>query len=92
MLQQDSQREGQSLSVSAEVRGERIALTIAATRETVALDGSRRTEVVNTALEIGFNGWYVILDDAAPQVPVTDARLTSTARSASLALRVELLP
>jgi len=91
MLQQDSQRDGQSLSVSAEVRGERIALTIAATRETVALDGSRRTEVVNSALEIGFNGWYVILDDA-PQVPVTDARLTSKARSASLALRVELLP
>jgi hypothetical protein len=91
MLQQDSQRDGQSLSVSAEVRGERIALTIAATRETAALDGSRRTEVVNTALEIGFNGWYVILDDA-PQIPVTDARLTSTERSAALAVRVELLP
>ena len=91
MLQQDSQRDGQSLSVSAEVRGERIALTIAATRETMALDGSRRTEVVNTALEIGFNGWYVILDDA-PQVPLPDAQLTSTARSAALALRVEVLP
>jgi hypothetical protein len=91
LLQQDSARSGQSLSVSAVVRGERVALSMAATRETVALDGSRRTEVVETALEIGFNGWYVIFDDQ-PQAPAADIQLTSTARSSAIAVRVELLP
>jgi hypothetical protein len=91
LLQQDSLRSGQSLSVSAQVRGERVALNIAATRETVALDGSRRNEVVETALEIGFNGWYVIFDDQA-QTPAPDSQITSTARSSAIAVRVELLP
>lgn len=91
LLQQDSLRSGQSISVSAEVRGERVALSIAASRETAALDGSRRTEVVSTALEIGFNGWYVIFEDAG-QTPASDSQITRTARSSALAVRVELLP
>jgi len=91
MLQQDSQRNGQSLSVTAEVRGERVVLEIAATQERMALDGSRRNEVVNTTLEIGFNGWYVILDDAPP-AQADNFQQTTTAQTDAIALRVELLP
>jgi len=91
MLQQDSQRNGQSLNLTAEVRGERVVLEIAATQETVAADGSRRSEVVNTALEIGFNGWYVILDDA-PSVAAGSLRQTTTTQRDTIAIRVELLP
>jgi len=91
MLQQDSERNGQSLNLTAEVRGEGVVLEIAATRETVAPGGSRRSEVVNTALEIGFNGWYVILDDAPPALADNLQQTTTTQRD-SIAIRVELLP
>lgn len=91
MLQQDSQRNGQSLNVTAEVRGERVVLDIAATRDTVSVDGTRGTELVNTSLEIGFNGWYVILDEA-PQALPGNVQQTTTAQTDAIALRIELLP
>lgn len=92
LLQQDSQRDGQSLSVSAEVRGERIALEIAATAERTGLDGRTQTEVVNTSVEIGFNGWYVILDDVQPAARDAVTQITTTAVTPNIAVRVEALP
>jgi len=90
-LQQDTLRNGQSLSVKAEVRGERVTLELAATQDIPTMDGARQSTVVNTALEIGFNGWYVILDEATPDF-TTDVQRTSTSRRDAIAVQVELLP
>jgi len=90
-LQQDLQRNAQSLSVTAQVQGDSVQLALSATRDTPAADGSVRSEVVSTTLQIGFNGWYVVFD-AAPVPFDPNVVQTSTARSQALAVRVELLP
>ncbi len=90
-LQQDLQRNARSLSVTATVQGDSVQLALSAIRDTPAADGSLRSEVVNTTLQIGFNGWYVVFD-AAPVPFVPNVVQTSTAGSQALAVRVELLP
>ncbi len=90
-LQQDLQRNAQSLSVTAQVQGDAVQLALSTTRDTPAADGSVRSEVVSTTLQIGFNGWYVVFD-AAPAPVAPNVVQTSTARSQALAVRVELLP
>ncbi len=90
-LQQDLQRNAQSLSATASVQGDSVQLTLSATRDTPAADGSVHSEVVSTTLQIGFNGWYVVFDAAPAQLDPNVVQ-TSTARSQALAVRVELLP
>ncbi len=90
-LQQDLQRNAQSVGVTASVQGDSVQLALSATRDIPAADGSVRSELVNTTLQIGFNGWYVVFD-AAPAPLDSNVVQTSTARSQALAVRVELLP
>jgi type II secretory pathway component GspD/PulD (secretin) len=90
-LQQDLQRRTQSVSVTAHVQGERVQLELRATRDTPAGDGTVRSELVNTTLQMGFNGWYVVFDPAPVQFAPNLVQ-TSTAPWQALAVQVELLP
>ena len=90
-LQQDLERNAQSVSVTAEVLGDRALLELRATRDAPGTDGSVRSELVSTTWHIGLNGWYVVSDPAQTPFPPGSAQIPAV-RAQALAVQIELLP
>lgn len=97
VLSQETEQTGSSLAVSAELRGTRAVLSIAAAQRQPNF-GSVESSVVNSTLEVDFNTWQIVNSSATdnpyevstasdqPQV------LATTNTPEAVAVRVELLP
>lgn len=97
VLSQETDQTASSLAVSAELRGTRAVLSIAAAQRQPSF-GSVESSVVSSTLEVEFNSWQIVSSSATDNpygVSTASAQtqvLATTNTPAAVAVRVELLP
>lgn len=97
VLSQETEQTGSSLAVSAELRGTRAVLNIAAAQRQPNV-GNVESSAVNSTLEVDFNTWQIVSSSGTDNLyEVSTASdqpqvLATTNTPEAVAVRVELLP